>query len=517
MFVLCSIILFTVSLYAQPITSSEIDSLVERVRSTFDVPGIAVAVIHDGQVIHSQGYGVRSLRTMKPVTETTLFGIASNSKAFTTATLGMLVDEGKISWDDRVIDYIPEFRLYDPYVTEDFRIRDLLTHRSGLGLGAGDLMFFPDSTNFTLADLIYNLRFLKQRSPFRSKYDYDNLLYMVAGEVVFRVTGISWEEVVEKRIMEPLGMDYSAASYERLKDYRDVIDAHAPVDGTVKVISRHHFKKGENPVGGIYSNIKDLSKWVIARLNEGKYGEKLEDSLFSVKVHRETWSPQTILPAKRDTLYNSHFRAYGLGWFLRDVFGYLEVSHTGGLEGMVTQITMLPELKSGVIVLTNQQSGEAFRSITNTIKDRFLGVKKRDWVHIYQQRLSEKKQKAHKIVAAIRDKINQKMGSPPGQVDLNNYTGRYRDNWFGEIVITPEGDQLFHRSLRSPKPNGPMYHYNANTFVVKWTDRSFDADAFVMFNLNTEGQAVEITMKAISPLTDFSYDFHDLEFHRVSQ
>ncbi|HMJ46931.1 MAG TPA: serine hydrolase domain-containing protein [Ferruginibacter sp.] len=173
-------------LFSQVITSAQVDSVASLALKTFDVPGIAVAIVKDGKVIHSKGYGVRSLSSNQKVDENTLFGIASNSKAFTTAALGMLVDEKKIKWDDKVIDYIPEFRMYNPYVTEEFTIRDLLTHRSGLGLGAGDLMFFPDSSDFTLKDIIYNLRFLKSVSGFRTKFDYDNNLYVVAGEVIAR-------------------------------------------------------------------------------------------------------------------------------------------------------------------------------------------------------------------------------------------------------------------------------------------------------------------------------------------
>ncbi|MEJ7674328.1 MAG: serine hydrolase domain-containing protein [Chitinophagaceae bacterium] len=185
------------SIYAQ-LTSSQIDSLTQITLKTFDVPGIAVAIVKDGKIIHSKGYGVRSLNTKQKVDENTLFGIASNSKAFTAAALGMLVDEGKIKWDDKVIDYVPEFRLYNPYVTEEFTIRDLLTHRSGLGLGAGDLMFWPDSSDFTKKDMIHNLRYLKQVSSFRTKYDYDNNLYIVAGEVLARAAGMSWEDFIQK-------------------------------------------------------------------------------------------------------------------------------------------------------------------------------------------------------------------------------------------------------------------------------------------------------------------------------
>ena len=235
---------------AQVITSSQIDSVAELTLKTFDVPGIAVAVVKDGKVIHAKGYGVRSLKTMQKTDENTLFGIASNSKAFTVAALGMLVDEKKISWDDKVIKYIPEFEMYNPYVTAEFTIRDLLTHRSGLGLGAGDLMFWPDSSDFTKADVIHNLRYLKAVSGFRTKYDYDNNLYVVAGEVLARASGMSWENFIQTRILNPLGMTATAPSFKLLKDKSNVIDPHAPVNGKVQVI-RRDWNPNANAAGGI--------------------------------------------------------------------------------------------------------------------------------------------------------------------------------------------------------------------------------------------------------------------------
>jgi CubicO group peptidase (beta-lactamase class C family) len=277
---------FSFSILAQPITSPQIDALVEKTLKTFDVPGIAVAVVKDGKIIHAKGYGVRSLSTKQKVDENTLFGIASNSKAFTVAALGMLIDEGKLKWDDRVTDYIPEFKLYSPYVTDAFTIRDLLTHRSGLGLGAGDLMFWPDSNNFTLNDVIHNLRYLKPVSGFRTKYDYDNLLYIVAGTVVSRVSGMPWEDFIETKIMKPLGMTQSAASFKRLKNKSNVIDPHAPVDGVVKVI-RRDWSQVADPAGGIYSNLTDMCKWIIMQMDNGKYGDKLKNQLFSETVHEE--------------------------------------------------------------------------------------------------------------------------------------------------------------------------------------------------------------------------------------
>ena len=291
--------------------SKKIDSLVEYSMTAFEVPGIAVAIIKDGKVVHAKGYGVRSLKTKEKVDEHTLFGIASNTKAFTTTALGILVDEGKLNWDDKVVKYIPEFKLYHPYVTSEFTIRDLLTHRSGLGLGAGDLMFYPDSSDFTIKDVIYNLRFLKPVSGFRAKYDYDNTLYVVAGEVITRVSGISWDSFVEERILKPLGMNQSAASYDRLKDKSNVTDPHALVDGNVQVVGRHT-SKYSRASGSMYANIEDLGKWVMLHLSNGKYGPDGDKILLSEKVHKDLWTPQTILPVSGPGAYNTHFMAYGL-------------------------------------------------------------------------------------------------------------------------------------------------------------------------------------------------------------
>ena len=245
----------TPSLFSQ-ISSPQIDSLTERVLKTFDVPGIAVAVVKDGKLVHAKGYGVRSLNTMKKVDENTLFGVASNSKAFTAAALGMLVDEKKISWDDKVVDYVPGFKLYSPYVTMEFTIRDLLTHRSGMGLGAGDLMMFPDSSNFTREDIIHNLRYLKQVAGFRTHYDYDNNLYIVAGEIVAKVSGMSWEDFIDSRILKPLGMNATAPSMLRLKDRSNLIDPHAPVNGKVQAL-KIDWSETANAAGGIVTNVTD--------------------------------------------------------------------------------------------------------------------------------------------------------------------------------------------------------------------------------------------------------------------
>ncbi len=508
---LAGIFLFSHALFinAQVITSPEIDALAERTLKTFDVPGIAVAVVKDGKVIHAKGYGVRSLNTKQKVDENTLFGIASNSKAFTSAALGMLIDEKKLTWDTKVNEIIPEFKMYNPYVTEEFTVRDLLTHRSGLGLGAGDLMFWPDQNNFTLKDIIHNLRYLKPVSGFRTKYDYDNLLYIVAGEVVTRVSGMPWENFIETRILKPLGMNATAASYKRLKDNSNVIDPHAPVEGTVKVI-RRDWSEVANAAGGIYSNITDMSKWIIMQMDNGKYGDGKQ--LFSEEVHEDMWTPQTIIPVRGTNSYNTHFSSYGLGWGLTDVKGYKQATHTGGLAGIVTQVTLLPELKLGIIVFTNQQSGAAFTSITNTIKDSYLGIRGMDRVKENHDRVVRGEEQAKKITGEIWRDIEAQQKNNAAKVDATLFTGTYQDKWFGDVVISMKNGKMWFDSKRSFQLTGEMFPYKGNTFIVKWTERSMDADAYVMFDLDNDGRASGFKMKAISPLTDFSFDFHDLEF-----
>ncbi|HVI47925.1 MAG TPA: serine hydrolase [Chitinophaga sp.] len=498
---------------AQVLTSRQIDSVAERALQTFNVPGIAVAVIKDGKVVHAKGYGVRSLQSPQKVDERTLFGIASNSKAFTATALAILVDEGKLGWDDKVTDHIPEFRMSDAYVTSAFTIKDLLTHRSGLGLGIGDLMFFPDSSDFTKKDLIHNLRYFKPVSPFRTQFDYDNSLYIVAGEVVARVSGMSWEDFIEKRILIPLGMTRSAASFSRLKDASNVIAPHAPVNGKVQVI-RRDFNELCDAAGGIYSNIEDMSKWVMLQLNKGKYGDGLSKQLFSQPQHMEMWMPQTIIRARGGGAYNNHFVSYGLGWFLSDEKGNKVVTHTGGLAGIVTQVTIIPDLNLGVLVFTNQESSAAFKSITNSIKDGYYGVEGHDWIKETNSQLQASRAEEAAVTGKIWKEIEQQQRSAAVKYDTAVYAGTYKDVWLGEATISLQNGKLRFNAKRAPRLAGDIMPYKANTFVVKWDERNMNADAFIMFSLDENGKAEAFKMKPISPLTDFSYDFQDLDFRR---
>ena len=499
----------TTSLNAQVLNSKQVDSVVEKTLKTFDVPGIAVGIIKDGKVIHAKGYGVRSIKNNFKTDENTLFGVASNTKAMTAALLGMLVDEKKITWDTKVTNIIPEFKLYDTYATNEFTIRDLLTHRSGLGLGAGDLMIWPDSSTVTKTQLIHNMRYLKPVSSFRSKYDYDNLLYIVAGEVIERVAKVSYDEFLESRIFKPLGMNKTAASWYRLKDKANIIDGHAPYEGKLLPVGLS-FGEIANAAGGVYSNVTDMAKWVTAMINGGRYGDKLQYSLFSQAVARELWTPQTLT----NNAGSWDFASYGLGWNVGTTNGNFEVKHTGGLSGIVTQVIILPQHKLGIIVLTNQQSGAAFNAISSSIKDGYLRIKGIDRIKTYNDSRLAREKKADEIVSKIWSDIAANQKSTSVKPELANYAATFIDLWFGEVSITQQAKNgnLYFQAKNSPKLRGDMSYYKGNTFIVKWYDRSLDADAFVNFSLDHNGKADGFKISAISPLTDFSFDFQDLDF-----
>ena len=504
---------FNSTLNAQALTSSQIDSLVQKTMKTFDVPGMAVAVLKDGKIYHKNTYGLRSLKTNEKVNENTLFGVASNTKAFTAAALAQLIDKEKLTWDTKVNDIIPEFKLYDSYVTSEFTVRDLITHRSGLGLGAGDLMVFPATNITTLPEMIHNLRYLKPVSSFRSKFDYDNLLYIVAGEIVARVSNKSYDDYIIENFFKPLQMDRSLLSIPKILADENRIDGHAPVNGKLE-ITGNTFTQIATPAAGIYASINDMSKWVQAQLNEGKYGAQLKDSLFSKKTHAEMWTPQTLLRSGKGP-YNTHFSAYGLGWFLSDVNGYFQATHTGGLLGIVSQVTIIPELELGIIVLTNQQSGGAFNAITNTIKDGYFGIKGENRIKQYNERRLAGEWEEDSIVSIVENNIAAQLKSKTLKPNLSDYMGTYKDPWFGNVVVSTKENKLHFKAVKLSDLTGTMTFYKGTTYVVRWNDASLKADAFVTFSLDTEGNANGFTMSAISPLTDFSYDFQDLDFKRV--
>lgn len=505
------IVLISVTLHAQ-LAEKKIDKLVKETLKTFDVPGISVGVLKDGKIVYAKGHGVRSLETKAKMNENTLVGVASNSKGFTCFALALLVDEGKINWDDKVRKYIPEFKLKDAWVTEEFTVRDLVTHRSGMSLGAGDLMFFPEGNDFNVNDVIAGVRHLEPESSFRSKFRYNNNMYIIAGEVIRRVSGMPWEEFVEKRIIEPVGMKSTKASYNRVQDKSNIIEAHTRAEGKVVQIP-HDWSTTANPAGGLVSNVPDMLTWAQFLMNGAvtKGGKRL----LSERQMHELWQLQTPLPVRKKNDYNSHFRGYGLGWFVSDVKGgFKEVTHTGGLLGTVTQFTMIPEKQLAIVVLTNQMNGSAFKTITNTIKDSYLGYKDRNWLTKYGKRNKKYLQFNDSLKKSVFAQTTA-MKNSANQVKSENIVGTYTDAWFGDVVITNNGSGYTIKCVRSPRLTGKLLPYNATTFVAKWNDRSYDADVFVQFTFDEKGKAQRATMKYIAPITDFSFDFHDLYLKRT--
>jgi len=496
---------------AIPISREKIDSTVAAAMRAFQVPGVAVGIIKDGKLIFAKGYGVREVGKPGRIDAETLFQIGSNTKAFTTAALAILVDEGKIRWDDKVIDYLPEFRLYDPYVTREFTIRDLLTHHSGLGLGAGDLMFFPP-TDMTRAEIIHSLRYLKPASSFRSKYDYDNLLYMVAGQVIPRVTGKSWEEFVTEKIMGPLHMAPCAASFGGITDRSNLAAPHVVTDGEVQSVAVLNMDT-IGPAGTINCSIKGMAEWVKTQLAEGKTPSG--EHLFSAERSKEMWTLVTPTPVDSllSSMYDAHFSGYGLGWFLCDAHGKERVYHEGGVLGTVTWVSMIPELNLGVLVFTNQQNDAAIEAIGGQILDAYLGVSSRDWVAIAKRIMDERESDAGAVEKAATAVTT--VAGPPA-LPLDTYVGTYSDPWRGDAFVRKEGNGLVLRISRTKFLEGPLVHYSGNIFIVRWSDSSLNADAFVRFEQGFSEQVVGMTMQAVSPTTDFSFDFQDLDFKKIN-
>lgn len=493
----------------------KLDELIQNTLKTFDVPGISVGIVKDGKTVYAKGFGQRSLTTKQEMNASTLVGIASNSKGFTATALAILADEGKLEFDDKVIKHLPEFRMYDPYVTQEVTIKDLITHRAGLGLGQGDLMFFPEGGPLTVNDIIHNVRYLKPENSFRSTLDYNNIMFIVAGEIIKRTSGLSWAEFVEQRIMKPVGMNSSFGNYNRAKaaGVTNIIDAHAPVDGKAVAVP-HDWNSTADAAGGIISNINDMITWADFLMNgfTTKEGKKL----VSDKQIQQLWNLQISTPVALKNSYDSNFAGYGLGWFLTDVKGYQQVHHTGGLIGTVTQFTIIPDLKLGIIVLTNQQSGAAFSAITNTIRDSYLGIEDRNWLKTYAERMAKSNadfEKGKNEVFATSEAFKKNRKLHP---TLEQFVGTYRDDWFGEVIISKEGNKYRIVCQNSPRLKGDLLPYSNNTFIAKWDDRSYDADAFVIFNYDEKGKAQGAKMKPISDITDFSFDFEDLDLKRVN-
>ncbi len=497
------------ALLAQSGPPGDLDGYVARAMKTFDAPGIAVAIVKDGKVVVAKGYGVKKLGEAAPVDENTLFGIGSNTKAFTAAALATLVDEGKIAWDDKVYERLPGFQMYDPYVSHEMTIRDLLCHRSGLGLGEGDLMFWPHST-FTRDEIVHRLRFLKPASSFRTRYAYNNLMFITGGQIIPAVTGKSWEEYIRERILEPLGMKTTNLSNAAFRPGDDYAWPHSRVDGKLQPIEFVNLDNAAS-AGSINSSVADMAKWVLLQLNRGKFPDR-EGRLFSEKQSREMWSAQTIVPIAERTGplpgLKAKFAAYGMGWGLRDYHGRKLVGHLGGVAGFVTRVLLVPEENLGIVVLTNAEEGGAHESIVFHVVDHYLGLANTDWIAAFKA--ADEKQRREAAETMKKQATSRAAESKPS-LAIEKYAGQYTDAWYGRASIAMENGKLVFRLERTPRAVGDMEHWQYDTFKVHWRDRTIE-DAFVTFTLKPDGGIDHFTMAAVSPLADFSFDYQDLYF-----
>ena len=489
-----------------PAAPPDFDAYVARVLRTFQVPGAAVAIVKDGRVVIARGYGVKKLGASAPVTARTRFGIASNTKLFTATALGLLVEDGLIEWDAPVVRYLPSFAMYDPWVTREITVRDLLVHRSGLGLGAGDLLWWPAST-YERKEIVRRLRYIKPVTSFRSAYAYDNVLYQVAGELVEAVSGQSWEQFMSSRVLSKIGMTQSNVSHADMSG-PDVAITHAEVEGTVRVIAPF-LGESTNPAGGINSTAEDMAKWMIVQLDSGRLASG--GRLFAPSTTRQLWRIVTPLnagvPPAELSWTKANFRGYALGVNVTEYQGRQMLTHTGGLPGYVSQVTMIPELKLGVAVLTNQESGSAFQSITFRALDSYLGLAAHDYPAIYAKMDEAALARAHAAEASAVAKRDSASGP---SLPLAAYAATYSDPWYGDISVAQENGKLVMRFSHTPGLVGDLAHWQHDTFIARWRDRELRADAYVTFALNPDGTIERAKMEAVSPLTDFSFDFQDL-------
>ena len=488
-------------------TPPGLDAYVTQVMRAFEVPGVALAIVKDGAVVVAKGYGVRTLGEDAPVDAHTRFGIASNTKAFTATALALLVEEGKLQWDAPVITYLPWFQMWDPWVTREITVRDLLVHRSGLGLGEGDLLGWPPSTR-SREEIVRRIRYLKPATSFRSAYAYDNVLYHAAALVIEAVSGQTWEEFVSSRIVAKVGMSETRVSRASTREPGNVAAPHARVDGVVRPVQPFD-ATNTNASGGVNTTATDIAKWLIVQLDSGRLADG--SRLFTPRTTRELWGPVTPMPIGRPAPglepLATDYRGYALAFIVQEYRGHKLVTHTGSLPGYVSRVAMLPDQRLGVAVLTNQEAGAAFDAIAWRILDYYLQAPRTDWLAGY---LAAQAREDSASAAAEREAGAAGGAMGPPSLPLDAYAGTYRDAWYGDVTITSEAGGLVIRFSKTPVLVGDLEHFGYDTFIARWRDRELRADAYVTFDLEPGGVIREVRMRAVSPLTDFSYDFQDL-------
>jgi CubicO group peptidase (beta-lactamase class C family) len=488
-----------------------VDAAVEKARAEFAVPGVAVGIVKDGKLVFAKGYGVRRLGETVAVTPDTRFGIASNTKAFTTTALAMLVEEGKLDWNERVIRYLPWFQLSDPYVTREMRVRDLVTHKSGLGLGGGDLMAWL--SDLPADSIVRKIRGLPPKTSFRSTYEYNNIMFAVAGQLIPAVTGEPWDAFVTRRILRPLGMTRTVATLAARGANGNDAAPHMDLELTGKPVEvLPDSIDNIAPAASIQSTVQDVAKWVAVQLDSGRVPGGV--ALWRPATTRTLWGIQTAIaanpPARELAPLVTDFNGYALGFVVRQFRGRKVVMHTGGLNGMVTQVTLFPAERMGIIVLTNNQE-PIIGALSWTLADAMLGTMGFDWVAAYR---AQRTRSITEAAATVAQAMAMRDPSVAPTATGERLTGRYRDAWYGDLHVAQQGDRLSLTWQHSPRMAADLLHFRGDTYIARFRDR-VAPDAFVTFSVGRDGVAERMRMEAISPLADFSFDYQDLNLVRV--
>jgi len=479
--------------FAQEAPLQGFDEYVNKALKDWDVPGVGVAIVKDDKIVLAKGYGVRKLGDPAPVNERTIFAIGSSSKAFTAAALAMLVDEGKIKWDDPVTKHLPGFELYDPYASKEMTVRDLLCHRSGLA--RGDLMWYGSA--YSRDEILRRTRYLKPSWSFRSQFGYQNLMYLAAGQIVPAVTGKSWDDFIKDRFFKPLGMAASSTSVNDFKSSEssgNVAAPHARIDEKVVAIP---WRDIDNiaPAGSINSNVAEMAAWVRLQLSEGNFaGQRLLSSGAIKEMHKS----HTVIPF--DPPWNlvfpeAHFLNYGLGWFLSDYRGRKIVEHGGNIDGMSALVAFIPEEKLGLVILTNLNGSDLRTALKLRVFDAFLGGEAKDWsaVHLKTMKGFEAQGKA-----AEKKQNEERVKDTKPSLALDKYTGTYQDEMYGDVkVAQEENGKLVARY--GPAFTGDLEHWHYDTFQATWRDRTL-GKGLITFTLNAQGKVEALK---IQNLTDF--------------
>jgi|TARA_B110000263_G_scaffold242541_1_gene248127 CubicO group peptidase (beta-lactamase class C family) len=455
-----------------------LEQRIEQIRKDWDIPGMAVAIIKGDKVIYANGFGVRELGKSAKVDEKTLFAVGSTTKAMTVATLGMLVDEKKLSWDDRVVDILPGFRMYDAYATAEMRVRDLLTHKSGLT--RGDQIWYAAST--TQEEVLHGIRYLKPAYSFRSTYNYQNLMYLTAGMLSGKIHGDSWDNVVSKRIFKPLKMRTSVTNLKDLAKRKNVASPHADVDGELQPIEDRNLEN-ISPAGSVYSNALEMANWVKLNMKKGEFeGKRIVSEVAMNEMHK----PQ-MHASYSSTSELTNFRMYGLGWSVDDYRGHKRVSHGGGIDGFRTWLGFIPDIKLGWVVFNNGGSG-ASTLIGYEIIDAFLGLEDDvDW--------SAKGKKSYAMQTARADSLRtdvdsrRVMGTQP-RLESSGYKGDYHDDFYGNMTVTASDGKII--LSRGNALRGTLNHWHYDTFRVRWDsprERASFGNEFITFHFNAKNEA----------------------------